>query len=278
LIQAKVIYTWQKLWRRERKEIRRRSMRASDAVMRCRCTVILGLVQGKTPTMIARGGLCAKSQVYRVADQFIEHGLVGLADRREDNGENKVTDTYGMELLRLIEGWPQEHGYSIEIERDDAHCNWYTFHPRIHCRPCLELPTNDLRGGVSAHRVSISALCNVHAALSRSLHRPKTVADPPHWRMGRKDTHRAADSSACDGKKDSPCKAFPSTERGSTGTGGCVSGAVIHRIRPARLLDHGKSQYSPPLVALPQGNHRRASRWSGALLWRRLGHRVACRQ
>ena len=32
---------------------------------------------------------------------------------------------------------------------------------------------------------------------------------------GRQDTHRAADSSACDGKKDSPCKAFPSTERGS---------------------------------------------------------------
>ena len=49
--------------------------------------------------------------MYRVADRFIEHGLVGLADRREDNGENKVTDAYGMELLRLIEGSPQEHGY-----------------------------------------------------------------------------------------------------------------------------------------------------------------------
>jgi transposase len=79
--------------------------------MRCRCKVILSLVQGKTPTIIARGGLCAKSQVYRVAQGFIEHGLVGLADRREDNGENKVTDAYGMELLRLIEGSPQEHSY-----------------------------------------------------------------------------------------------------------------------------------------------------------------------
>ena len=79
--------------------------------MRCRCKVILRLVQGKTPTMIAQGGLCAKSQVYRVADRFIEHGLVGLVDRREDNGENKVTDNYGMELLRLIESSPQDHGY-----------------------------------------------------------------------------------------------------------------------------------------------------------------------
>jgi len=92
LIQAKAIKTWQKLSRRERKEIRRRSMRASDAVMRCRCKAILGLVPGKAPTMIAQCGLCAKSQVYRVADRFMEYGLVGHADRREDNGENKATD------------------------------------------------------------------------------------------------------------------------------------------------------------------------------------------
>jgi Winged helix-turn helix len=110
LVQAKVIQTWQRLSRGERKEIRRRSMRASDAVMRCRCKIILSLVQGKTPTMIAQGGLCAKSQVYRVADRFIEHGLVGLADKREDNGENKVTDVYGMELLGLLEGSPRDQG------------------------------------------------------------------------------------------------------------------------------------------------------------------------
>jgi hypothetical protein len=78
--------------------------------MRCRCRIILALVQGKTPTTIATGGLCAKSQAYRVADRFVEHGLVGLADRREDNGENEITDAYGMELLRLIEGSPQDHG------------------------------------------------------------------------------------------------------------------------------------------------------------------------
>ena len=77
---------------------------ASDAVMRCRCKIILSLVQGKAPTMIAKPGLCAKSQVYRAADRFIEHGPVGLADRREDNAEKRVTDTYGAVLLRLIEG------------------------------------------------------------------------------------------------------------------------------------------------------------------------------
>jgi transposase len=61
--------------------------------------------------MIAYGGLCAKSQVYRVAKRFIEHGLVGLADRREDNGEHKITEAYEMELLGILEGSPQDHGF-----------------------------------------------------------------------------------------------------------------------------------------------------------------------
>jgi hypothetical protein len=104
LVQAKVIQTWQRLSPRERKEI------ASG-----RCSHALSLQghpqsrSGKTPTMIAQGGLCAKSQVYRVTDRFIECDPMGLADRREDNGENMVTDAYGMELLRLIEDSPREH-------------------------------------------------------------------------------------------------------------------------------------------------------------------------
>ena len=36
---------------------------------------------------------------------------MGLAGRRGDTGENKVDDTYSAELLQLIEGSPQEHGY-----------------------------------------------------------------------------------------------------------------------------------------------------------------------
>ncbi len=113
MIQAKVIHTWQQLLRRERKELRRLAMRAKDAGMRCRCKVILALVQGKTPTMIALGGLCAKSQVYRVAERFIAQGLTGLADRREDNGERKITEDYEIVLFRLIEDEksPQNFGY-----------------------------------------------------------------------------------------------------------------------------------------------------------------------
>ena len=37
-----------------------------------------------------------------MADRFIAQGLAGLADRREDNGENKVTEFYEHELLYVV--------------------------------------------------------------------------------------------------------------------------------------------------------------------------------
>jgi transposase len=134
-------------------------MRASDAVIRCRCKIILSLVQGKTPTMIAHGGLCAKSQVYRVADRFIEHGLVGLADRREDNGENKATEAYGMALLRLIEGSPQEHGYRRPTWTQEL----------------LILVLVEQTG----IRVSVTTMCRLLRRLRIRLNRPKPTVDCP---------------------------------------------------------------------------------------------------
>ena len=165
MVQAKVILTWQRLSRRERKEIRRRSMRASDAVMRCRCKIILGLVQGKTPTMIAQGGLCAKSQVYRVAERFVEHGPVGLIDRREDNGQNKVDDAYGMELLRLIEGSPQEHGYRRPTWTQE-----------------LLILVLAERTGI---RVSVTTMCRLLRQLRIRLNRPKPTVNCP-WPKSRR--------------------------------------------------------------------------------------------
>src|SRR3954452_23498990 len=102
---------WQKSSPRQRKELRRLASRAQDAGMRCSCKIILALVQGRTPTLIARGGLGAKSQVYRVAGRFLTGGLAGLADRREDNGQPKITPAYQAELLPLVEGSPREYGY-----------------------------------------------------------------------------------------------------------------------------------------------------------------------
>ena len=115
--------------------------------------------------MIAKGGLCAKSQVYRVADRFIEHGPVGLADRREDNGENKVVDTYGAELLRLIEGSPQEHGYRRPTWTQEL----------------LVLVLAE-RTGI---RVSVTTMCRLLRQLGIRLNRPKPTVNCP-WPRSRR--------------------------------------------------------------------------------------------
>ena len=165
MFQAMVIQTWQKLSRLERKEIRKRSVRASDGVMRCRCKIILSLVQGESPTVIAHGGLCAKSQVYRVAERFIEHGLVGLVDRREDNGENKATEAYGMEVLCLIEGSPQEHGYRRPTWTQEL----------------LVLVIARTNG----HSRSVTTMCRLLRRLGVRLNRPKPTVDCP-WPRSRR--------------------------------------------------------------------------------------------
>jgi putative transposase len=136
-------------------------MRAKDAGMRCHCKVVLALVQGTTPTMIAQGGLCAKSQVYRVAERFITEGLAGLVDRREDNGERKITRVYESELLRLVEQSPQEFGYR---------------------RPTW---TQELLILVLAERIeisiSVSAMSRLLGRLRIGLKRPKPIVDCP-WK------------------------------------------------------------------------------------------------
>src|ERR1044071_5854609 len=111
-VRAQVVQAWQRLSKRERQILRIKSARSGDAVCRFRCKIIMGLVQGTTPSRLASAGLCAGSQVYRVAHRFLEEGPRGIADRREDNGEPKVCARYASQLLSVVAGSPQEHGYT----------------------------------------------------------------------------------------------------------------------------------------------------------------------
>lgn len=101
-VQEKVQRFWERLSRRERRILRAQSKHAPDAVLRCRCKVIVSLVQGLSPATLASGGLCSESQVYRVARRFVEHGSAGMADWREDNGDHKINETYEWELLIAV--------------------------------------------------------------------------------------------------------------------------------------------------------------------------------
>ena len=110
-LSTKVLVVWRGLRERERQIIRAFSRGSGDAVLPCRCKVILALVQGKSPTLIEESGLCSSCQVYRVANRFIDQGPQRLPDRREDNGENKVTELYELELLSVLTRSPRNHGY-----------------------------------------------------------------------------------------------------------------------------------------------------------------------
>jgi transposase len=90
---------------------------------------------------------------------------MGLADRREDNGENKVTEAYGMELLRLIEDSPQEHGYRRP-----------TWTQELLVLVLVE------RTGI---RVSVTTVCRLLTQLGVRLNRPKPTVDCP-WPKSRR--------------------------------------------------------------------------------------------
>jgi len=110
-VQRQVQGRWQKLFARERRIVRTFAKGSPDAALRGRCKIVLSLVRGSSPTEIARVGQASESQVYRVAKRFVEEGPVGLSDRREDNGQSKVSEEYEIRLIRAIAASPQDFGY-----------------------------------------------------------------------------------------------------------------------------------------------------------------------
>ena len=110
-LRAQVQQTWQHLSSRERKITRAYAKGSNDANLRLRCKIVLALVQGKRPVDLIDSGMAASSYVNTVMHRFIDQGLLGLADRREDNGESKVTEEYEAELLVVVPGSPRKYGY-----------------------------------------------------------------------------------------------------------------------------------------------------------------------
>lgn len=102
---------WAKLSLRERRIVKAFAKGSPDAVLRGRCKVVLSLVRGSSPAEITRIGQAAMSQVYRVAQRFVEQGPAGLSEQREDNGEVKVSECYEATLLRVLTGSPQDFRY-----------------------------------------------------------------------------------------------------------------------------------------------------------------------
>jgi len=102
---------WKSLKVSERRWLNSESMSSPDAGWRMRCKIIRNLTRGESPTIIARILRCSRSQIYRVVKQFVSKGLMGLVDRREENGQLKVQEDYVAFVLTAVAGSPPQFGY-----------------------------------------------------------------------------------------------------------------------------------------------------------------------
>lgn len=97
-----------------RVKVRLRHLRRQtpDKGLAMRCQIVLQAAKGRSSRRIAEGLGCSRSWVSRVLTRFREHGVVGLLDRREDNGEQKVDAEYLARLHEVLEKQPTDYGYS----------------------------------------------------------------------------------------------------------------------------------------------------------------------
>jgi transposase len=77
-----------------------------------RCQIVLLAGEGRQPGAIADSVGCSVSWVNRVLGRFRECGQTGLLDRREDNGTTKLDERFLAALYQLVDGSPQDWGYS----------------------------------------------------------------------------------------------------------------------------------------------------------------------
>ena len=88
----------------------RRMRKYRDAGLKTRYLVIVNLFK-RTPTQTAAALHIARSTVYRVAARFCQFGEWGLLDRREDNGQLKLSEHVLAELDRLVRDTPENYGW-----------------------------------------------------------------------------------------------------------------------------------------------------------------------
>lgn len=110
-VRREVQKTWQTWRERDRRIVRTFAKRSPDAGLRVRCLIVMNLVRGTSPQNMKPMLGCWRSTVYRVAHRFLAEGLSGLADRREDNGQQKVNESFEWELLIAVAVTPRDYRY-----------------------------------------------------------------------------------------------------------------------------------------------------------------------
>ena len=98
---------WIVLHHNVRSKLQRKAASIHDAATRVRYLIVLDADQSMPKSQIARAVGCCRQTVDRVINRYYELGEAGLLDRREDNGEAKVTTHYLSTLKWILESSPQ---------------------------------------------------------------------------------------------------------------------------------------------------------------------------
>ncbi len=161
-----------------KRELRRLRQKTSDKGLAVRCQIILLWGEGEGWFEIAKGVGCSMSWVGRVIRRFRDHGIAGLYDRREDNGETKLDEQYLSRLYEIVDKQPTDFGYPRPTWTQEL----------------LAIVMKDLTG-VSIHPATMSrALKRIGARLGQ----PKPKVGCP-WSKACKNRRLAAIRRAVDG-------------------------------------------------------------------------------
>ncbi len=98
---------WIVLHHNVRSKLQRQAAGIRDAATRVRYLIVLHADRTMSKAQIARAVGCCRQTVDRVINRYHELGEAGLLDRREDNGEAKVTTHYLSTLKWILESSPQ---------------------------------------------------------------------------------------------------------------------------------------------------------------------------
>lgn len=164
--------------RKQRRRMQGMARRCRDAAMRTRMLIVVHLAQGWSVLRTARALVCHPKTVRKVRTRWLEEGEAGLVDRREDNGQRKVTDEYAAELLEVLEKSPPDFGHGRP-----------TWTLRLLIRTMKE------RTGVA---ISLTTMSRLLKALGVRRGRPKPLAPCPLSKRARsarvRMIHRLVDS------------------------------------------------------------------------------------
>lgn len=92
-------------------KLQRMRRKTTDKGLANRCQIVLLAARGCTRAVVAEAVGVSVSWVDRVLRRFREHGVAGLEDRRQDNGQVKVDEDYLAVLIDVVAGSPQDHGH-----------------------------------------------------------------------------------------------------------------------------------------------------------------------